>query len=105
MVFAGIYPVDGETVEKLRDSIEKLTLNDSSVTYTTETRLATFFLPYNHYNVLHSDALGVGFRCGFLGLLHMDVFMQRLEQEHGAGVIATTPTVPYKGAIHLSRLK
>lgn len=80
MVFAGLYPVDTSEIEKLKDAIQKLTLNDSSVTVHKES----------------SDALGVGFRCGFLGLLHMDVFMQRLEQEYDVSVIATMPTVPFK---------
>lgn len=79
MVFAGLYPADGESLDRLTDAFEKLTLNDASVTYTKE----------------RSDALGMGFRCGFLGLLHMDVFLQRLEQEYGTDVIATAPTVPY----------
>ena len=80
MVFAGIYPVDNDDYPKLRDSIEKLVLTDSSVTLQKET----------------SAALGSGFRCGFLGLLHMDVFKQRLDDEFGAQVIITTPTVTYK---------
>lgn len=79
MVYAGIYPADGESLDRLTDAVEKLTLNDSSVSWTKE----------------RSDALGMGFRCGFLGLLHMDVFLQRLNQEYGAEVIATAPTVPY----------
>ncbi len=66
MVFAGIYPVENSEFELLRDAIEKLTLNDASVTVEKKT----------------STALGIGFRCGFLGLLHMDVFKQRLEQEY-----------------------
>ncbi|MCF7799974.1 translation elongation factor 4 [Candidatus Babeliales bacterium] len=80
MVFAGIYPVDNADFEEVRDSIEKLTLNDSSV----------------HVEKESSTALGLGFRCGFLGLLHMDVFKQRLEQEYNVSIIATTPTVLYK---------
>ncbi len=80
MVFAGIYPVDNSDYEELRDSIEKLTLNDPSV----------------HVEKESSLALGLGFRCGFLGLLHMDVFKQRLEQEYGVSIIATSPTVLYK---------
>ena len=67
MVFAGIFPVDEEEFDVLRDSIEKLTLNDASV----------------RVEKKNSMALGLGFRCGFLGLLHMDVFKQRLEQEYG----------------------
>lgn len=80
MVFAGIYPVDTNDFEPLRDAIEKLTLNDASVRVEKKT----------------SVALGLGFRCGFLGLLHMDVFKQRLEQEYNLSVIATAPSVLYK---------
>jgi len=80
MVFAGIYPVDTSDFEQVRDAIEKLTLNDPSV----------------HVEKESSVALGLGFRCGFLGLLHMDVFKQRLEQEYNASIIATSPTVLYR---------
>ncbi len=80
MVFAGIYPVESTDFEFLRDAIEKLTLNDASVSVEKKT----------------SMALGLGFRCGFLGLLHMDVFKQRLEQEYGLSVIATAPSVLYR---------
>ncbi len=80
MVFAGIYPIDNEEFDQLNDAIEKLTLNDASVSVEKKT----------------SAALGLGFRCGFLGLLHMDVFKQRLEQEYGLSVIATAPSVLYK---------
>lgn len=80
MVFAGLYPVDNSEFETLRDAIEKLTLNDASVTVEKKS----------------STALGLGFRCGFLGLLHMDVFKQRLEQEYNISVIATAPSVLYK---------
>jgi len=80
MVFAGIYPVDTSDFELVRDAIEKLTLNDPSV----------------HIEKESSVALGLGFRCGFLGLLHMDVFKQRLEQEYGVEIIVTTPSVPYR---------
>ncbi|KAH6830289.1 Small GTP-binding protein [Perilla frutescens var. hirtella] len=79
MVFSGLYPADGSDFEALSNAIERLTCNDASVSVTKES----------------SSALGLGFRCGFLGLLHMDVFHQRLEQEHGAHVISTVPTVPY----------
>ncbi|XP_050224840.1 translation factor GUF1 homolog, mitochondrial isoform X2 [Mercurialis annua] len=79
MVFSGLYPADGSDFEALNHAIERLTCNDASVSVTRES----------------SSALGLGFRCGFLGLLHMDVFHQRLEQEHGAHVISTVPTVPY----------
>ncbi len=80
VVFAGIYPVDTEDFESLRDAIDKLRLNDASVTIEKKS----------------STALGLGFRCGFLGLLHMDVFRQRLEQEYGVSVIITAPSVLYK---------
>ncbi|KAL4425285.1 hypothetical protein ABPG75_009301 [Micractinium tetrahymenae] len=78
MVFAGIFPLSAAGFEQLQAAMERLTLNDASVTVRRE----------------NSNALGAGFRCGFLGLLHMDVFRQRLEQEHGASVIVTAPTVP-----------
>ena len=80
MVFAGIYPVDNTEFELLKDAIEKLTLNDASVTVEKKS----------------SPALGLGFRCGFLGLLHADVFKQRLEQEYNMNVIITAPSVRYK---------
>ncbi|KAI8924937.1 P-loop containing nucleoside triphosphate hydrolase protein [Entophlyctis helioformis] len=79
MVFAGMYPMDTNDYAKLSESLDRLTINDSSVTVTKET----------------SMALGQGFRLGFLGTLHMDVFRQRLEEEHEATVINTAPTVPY----------
>lgn len=79
MVFAGIFPVDTSEFELLADAIEKLTLNDASV----------------HVEKKTSAALGLGFRCGFLGLLHMDVFKQRLEQEYELDIIATAPSVMY----------
>jgi elongation factor 4 len=84
MVYAGLYPVDGDTFDQLEDAIGKLTLNDASVSPQKET----------------SAALGLGFRCGFLGLLHMSVFLQRLEEEYGVAVIPTAPTVPYR--LHLT---
>lgn len=80
MVFAGIYPVVNDDFAQLSDAIEKLTLNDASVAVEKKS----------------SSALGLGFRCGFLGLLHMDVFRQRLEQEYNLTVIATAPSVLYK---------
>ncbi len=80
MVFAGIFPLDSEEFEMLQVAIEKLTLNDASVKVEKKS----------------SIALGIGFRCGFLGLLHMDVFKQRLEQEYGLSVIATAPSVLYR---------
>jgi translation factor GUF1, mitochondrial len=80
MVFAGIFPVENSEFEQLRDAIEKLTLNDASVSIEKKS----------------SPALGLGFRCGFLGLLHMDVFKQRLEQEYDLAVIITAPSVRYE---------
>jgi elongation factor 4 len=80
MVFAGVYPVDNSEFDQLQMAIEKLTLNDASVTVEKKS----------------SVALGLGFRCGFLGLLHMDVFKQRLEQEYGITAIVTAPSVLYK---------
>lgn len=80
MVFAGIFPIENQDFEFLADAIEKLILNDASV----------------QVEKTNSDALGIGFRCGFLGLLHMEVFQQRLEQEYDVSVIATAPGVLYK---------
>jgi GTP-binding protein LepA len=80
VVFAGLFPVNSEEIEALQEAIEKLTLNDASVSV----------------EKTSSAALGIGFRCGFLGLLHMDVFRQRLEQEYNLSVIATAPSVLYK---------
>lgn len=80
VVFAGIYPIVNDEFQAVQEAIEKLTLNDASVTVEKKT----------------SVALGLGFRCGFLGLLHMDVFKQRLEQEYNLNVIATAPSVLYK---------
>ncbi len=79
MVFAGIYPVDTEEFEELRASLEKLQLNDASLTFEAET----------------SAALGFGFRCGFLGMLHMDIIQERLEREFNMTVITTVPNVSY----------
>ncbi|XP_042197603.1 translation factor GUF1, mitochondrial isoform X3 [Callorhinchus milii] len=88
MVFAGMYPVDQSEYSNLRKAVEKLTLNDSSVTVHRDS----------------SPALGAGWRLGFLGLLHMEVFNQRLEQEYNASVIMTAPTVPYKALLSSSKL-
>uniref|UniRef100_A0A3P8Z3E2 Tr-type G domain-containing protein n=1 Tax=Esox lucius TaxID=8010 RepID=A0A3P8Z3E2_ESOLU len=88
MVFAGMYPMDQSDYSTLRSAVEKLTLNDSSVTVQRDSSLA----------------LGAGWRLGFLGLLHMEVFNQRLEQEYNASVIVTAPTVPYKAILSSPRL-
>ena len=80
MVFAGLYPSDTEEYKVLREAVEKLRLNDSSFTFEPESSLA----------------LGFGFRCGFLGLLHMEIIHERLEREFGLSLISTAPTVVYK---------
>jgi len=79
MVFSGLYPIDGDEFTDLREALEKLRLNDSSFTYEPET----------------SGALGFGFRCGFLGLLHMEIVRERLEREFGLTLISTAPSVEY----------
>jgi len=80
MVFSGLYPIDGDEFNDLREALEKLGLNDSSFTYEPET----------------SGALGFGFRCGFLGLLHMEIVRERLEREFDMSLITTAPSVEYR---------
>lgn len=80
MVYSGVYPCESKKYGELKDALEKLSLNDASLTFESET----------------SKALGFGFRCGFLGLLHMDVIQERLENEYGLDLILTAPSVVYK---------
>lgn len=80
MVYSGIYPAEGESFDKLRDALEKLQVNDAALVFEQE----------------NSQALGVGLRSGFLGLLHMDIITQRLEREYDLNIIATAPSVIYK---------
>ena len=89
MVFSGLYPIDSEQYETLKEALGKLTLNDASLTYEPET----------------SVALGFGFRCGFLGLLHMEIVQERLRREYGIDLIATTPSVEYHLLLETGELK
>ncbi len=80
MVYAGIFPKSGEDLQSLRDAMDKLKLNDASLVFEPE----------------HSDSLGFGFRCGFLGVLHLEIFRERLKREYGLDVLVTIPSVAYK---------
>ncbi len=87
MVFAGFYPVEGEDYQDLKDALERLQLNDASLVYEPET----------------SQALNFGFRCGFLGMFHMDIIQERLEREFDIDLIATAPSVKYEVLLHDGR--
>jgi GTP-binding protein LepA len=89
MVFSGLYPIESEQYESLKEALAKLTLNDASLTWEPET----------------SVALGFGFRCGFLGLLHMEIVQERLRREYGIDLIATTPSVEYHLLLESGEIK
>ena len=88
MVFAGLYPTESDAFPLMRDALERLQLNDASLTYEPESSLA----------------LGFGFRCGFLGLLHMEIIQERLEREYNLDLLATAPSVEYEVVLHNGRL-
>lgn len=89
MVFCGMYPIDATDFEKLRDELDRMAMNDASFSFVPET----------------SDALGFGFRCGFLGMLHMEIIQQRLEQEADVGLIQTAPNVTYELLLQSGEVK
>ena len=89
VVYSGIFPIDGDKYNTLKDALEKIKLSDASLVYTPET----------------SSALGYGFRCGFLGLLHLEIISERLEREHNLDVITTMPSVTYEVTLKTGEIK